>query len=106
MLIQILAKCGIGAILSQYQEDQKLYPSAYASRFVSTTKANYAITDLETLSVVWATTHFCYSFRPYSIDRIDKIDSTDSIDSIDSTDSIDRIDSIDKIDCIDSYRNL
>ena len=46
--------------MSQYQEDQKLHPVAYASRSVSTTEANYAITDLETLAAVWAVTHFRY----------------------------------------------
>ena len=54
------SKFGLGAILSQYQEDQKLHPVAYASRSVSTTETNYAITDLETLAAVWAVTHFRY----------------------------------------------
>jgi len=49
------SKLGLGAILSQYQEDGKLHPVAYASQSVS---ANYSITDLETLAVVWAFTHF------------------------------------------------
>ena len=51
---------GLGAILSQYQDDHKLHPVAYASRSISSTEANYAITDLETLAVVWAVTHFRY----------------------------------------------
>ena len=54
------SKHGLGAILSQYKEDQQLHPIAYASRSVSTTEANYRITDLETLAVVWAVTHFRY----------------------------------------------
>ena len=33
---------------------------AYASRSVSNTEANYAITNLETLAVVWAIAHFRY----------------------------------------------
>ena len=33
---------------------------AYASHSISSTEANYAITDLETLAVVWAVTHFRY----------------------------------------------
>ena len=54
------SKVGLGAILSQYQEDQKLHPVAYASRSTSASEANYAITNLETLGVVWAVTHFQY----------------------------------------------
>ena len=54
------SKQGLGAILSQYQTDRRLHPVAYASRSVSLAEANYAITDLETLAVVWAVTHFRY----------------------------------------------
>ena len=57
----------MGAILSQYQDDQKLYPVAYASRSVSTTEANYAITDLETLAIVWAVTHFRYYLYEHNV---------------------------------------
>ena len=54
------SKQGLGAILSQYQIDHKLHPVAYASCSISSTESNYAITDLETLAVVWAVTHFHY----------------------------------------------
>ena len=54
---------GIGAVLSQTQEDGCRHPVAYASRSLSTAECNYAITDLETLAVVWALTHFrCYLY--------------------------------------------
>ena len=43
----------ISAILSQIQEDGKVHPVAYASRALSSTEKNYAITELETLAVVW-----------------------------------------------------
>ena len=49
---------GLGAVLSQLQEDQKLHPVAYASRALSSSEKNYGITDLETLAVVWAMSHF------------------------------------------------
>ncbi len=49
---------GLGAILSQKQVDGELHPVAYASRALSPQEKNYAITDLETLAVVWAVTHF------------------------------------------------
>ena len=48
----------LGAILSQLQDDNKLHPLAYASRSLSPSEKNYAITELETLAVVWAITHF------------------------------------------------
>jgi len=53
-------KQGLGTILLQYQTDKPFHPVAFASRSVSLTEANYAITDLETLAMVWAVTHFRY----------------------------------------------
>ena len=49
---------GLGAILSQEHTDGKLHPVAYTSRALSHTEKRYAITDLETLAIVWAVTHF------------------------------------------------
>ena len=49
---------GIGAVLSQEQDDRKLHPITYASRSLSSAERNYSITELETLAVVWAVTHF------------------------------------------------
>ena len=49
---------GLGAILSQVQADGRLHPVAYASRALSPQEANYSITELETLAVVWAITYF------------------------------------------------
>jgi len=47
------SKAGLGAVLSQDQGsgDQ---PVAYASKVNSTTVANYSISGLECLAVVWA----------------------------------------------------
>ena len=45
---------------SQVQEDGKLRPVACASRALSQQEKNYAITELETLAVAWAITHFHY----------------------------------------------
>ena len=54
---------GIGAVLAQQQHDQQLHPVAYASRALSSSEKNYAITELETLAVVWALSHFhCYLY--------------------------------------------
>ena len=49
---------GLGAVLSQKQEDGKLHPIAYASRALSKPERNYSVTELETLAVVWVITHF------------------------------------------------
>ena len=50
--------CGLGAVLSQCQNDGVVHPIAYASRSLSKAESNYGITELETLAVVWVLTHF------------------------------------------------
>ena len=49
---------GLGAVLSQVQVDGLPHPVAYASRALSPAEKNYAITDVETLAVVWSVSHF------------------------------------------------
>ena len=49
---------GLGAVLSQRQDDNRLHPIAYASRALNNAQKNYGITELETLAVVWSITHF------------------------------------------------
>ena len=49
---------GIGAALSQTQEDGKLHPVAYASRALTPAERNYSITELKTLAVMWALTRY------------------------------------------------
>ena len=61
------SKLGLGAILSQRQGDNRLHPVAYASQSVSASEANYAITNLETLAVVWAITHFRYYLYGHNV---------------------------------------
>ena len=48
---------GLGAVLCQRQ-DSKLHPIAYASHALNRSEKNYSLTELETLPVVWAITHF------------------------------------------------
>ena len=49
---------GLGAVLSQKQEDGKLHPIAFASRALNRAEKDYSVTELETLAVVWAFSHF------------------------------------------------
>ena len=50
----------LGAVLGQKQEDGHVHvhPIAYASRCFQPHETNYAITELETLAVVWAMKQF------------------------------------------------
>ena len=52
---------GLGAVLSQVQDDGNIHPVAYASRSIDKHEKNYGISELETLGLVWAV-HY---FRPY-----------------------------------------
>ena len=52
------SKIGLGAVLSQTQDDDELHPVAFANRVIFSCETNYGITELETLAVVWAMSHF------------------------------------------------
>ena len=49
---------GLGGMLSQKQEDGHLHSIAYASRSLSWSEKRYAITELDTLVVMWALSEF------------------------------------------------
>ena len=49
---------GLGAVLAQCLADNQLHPVAYASRVLRGAERHYAITELETLAVAWAISHF------------------------------------------------
>lgn len=49
---------GLGAVLSQTQDDGTVHPIAYASRSVDKHEKNYGISELETLGLVWALRYF------------------------------------------------
>ncbi len=48
----------LGAVLSQLQQDELYHPVAYASRSLTAAERNYGVTELETLAVVWAMSHY------------------------------------------------
>ena len=54
---------GLGAVLSQEQDDGYLHPIAYASQKLQAAEKHYAITELETLGLVWAAKYL----RPYLV---------------------------------------
>ena len=49
---------GLGDVVSQKQDNGRPYPIAYASRSLRAAEKNYSVTNLKTLAVVWAVTHF------------------------------------------------
>ena len=56
---------GLRSVLLQLQEDGKPHPIAYESCVLSPGERNYGITELETLAVMWAVTHFrAYLYGP------------------------------------------
>ena len=63
----------LGAIiLLQYQTDEQLHLVAYASRALSAAEKNYSITELETLAVVWAISHFKYHLYNHPVTICDR----------------------------------
>ena len=49
---------GLGAVLSQLQKNGKLHFLSYASRALSPAEKNYPVTELKTLAMVWAISHY------------------------------------------------
>ena len=49
---------GLGAVLAQLGDNGQVHPIAYASHSLLKHEHNYAITELETLALVWSVKHF------------------------------------------------
>ena len=52
------SKLGLGAVLSQKQENRKYHPVAFRSRALHGAKLNYHSMKLEFLAMKWAMEHF------------------------------------------------
>ena len=56
---------GLGAVLSQRQDDDTIRPIAFASRTLQPHEQRYGISELEALGVVWAVKHFRHYLYGY-----------------------------------------
>lgn len=66
-ILETDASCvGLGAVLSQAQDNGMVHPIAYASRSLDKHEKNYGISELETLGLVWAVRYF----RPYILGHL------------------------------------
>ncbi|CAB5188908.1 unnamed protein product [Rhizophagus irregularis] len=58
ILITDASEEGLGAVLSQKNEENKEFVIAYASRSLVGVEKNYPITELECLAIFWGIKHF------------------------------------------------
>lgn len=63
------SKIGLGAVLSQEDENGKLHPIQFASRKTSRVESSYNSVELEMLAILYALNHFAYliKYHPHKI---------------------------------------
>ena len=59
------SKEGLGAVLSQKQDDGRFHPVAYGSRALTMHEKNYHSMKLEFLALKWAVTEHFKEYLPY-----------------------------------------
>jgi hypothetical protein len=54
---------GLGAVLTQYDDERKVFVMAYASRLNNATESRYSLYEGKCLAAMWVVAHFrCYLF--------------------------------------------
>ena len=59
------SKDGLGAVLSEKQEDGQYHPATYGSRALTPHEKNYHLTKLEFLALKWVVTEHFKEYMPY-----------------------------------------
>ena len=80
---------GLGAVLSQEQDDKSIRPISYASRTLQPHERNYGISELEALGVVWAAKHESLFMQKCSHEEVSDGQSPTSI-TLDSPSTAER----------------
>lgn len=64
------SKVGVGAIVAQSREEEKIHPIQYASRTMTKSESNHDSCDIGAFAVVFALRHFrvyMFSMEPFTL---------------------------------------